>query len=262
MILISGDVVLSELTGYGPNHPLVGYHNIVAPSNISADSEAGHPASLLAYPTTYNYWRSDNDDAQAITIDASGAYDYIGIARHNFGTAGISVQVEALDGTDYVPISDDFMPGSDDPIMVVFERESRPGYRIALGAGSEPPRAAVVYLGRVLALPSRIYVGHTPAKFGRRENITTGTSDSGEYLGRVFINEYRESQIVQQNINPFFYRNHVDSWVRSREPFFFAWRPSSYPQEVGYVWRQGAADMQNQRANGMVSFSMSVRGVR
>lgn len=263
MIIISSDLVLAEVSaGYGPNHPLVGWHNVVKPTNVTASSaDSSHPASLLAYPTTYNYWEAATTSSQAITVNVSGSYDYVGIARHNFGTAGISVQVQGLIGEDWEPLTEDFIPGSNDPLMLVFSRENRDAYRLKLGGGGERHRVAVVYLGKLLTLPSRIYVGHTPVKYGRRENITTGTADSGAYLGRVFVNEWREGQIVQNNVNPSLYRAVIDPWVKSREPFFFAWRPESYPQEVGYVWRTGPCDMVNQRPNGMVQFSMNVRGI-
>lgn len=263
MIFLSGIVLSDILPGTHPNSPLVGYHNVVRANNITGPSStlSTNPERLLASTDTYSYWASSSLAEQAITIARAGAFDYVGIARHNFGTGGTSVRVEGHDGGDWVSLTTPVVPDNDDPLMLVFETEYYERYRVALLPGTLPPRAAVLYLGNVLALPSRIYVGHTPIPYSIEEDMTDGISESGDYLGRVYRNESRSGQIVQQNIDPAFYRLHMDPWVRSRDPFFFAWRPQKYPSEVGYVWRTGAAKPVNQRPNGMMQLTMNVVGV-
>jgi hypothetical protein len=44
-------------------------------------------------------------------------------------------------------------------------------------------------------------------------------------------------------------------------PFFFAWRPGSYPTEAGYVWLTDDPEPANQLANGMMQISLNVEGV-
>jgi hypothetical protein len=43
-------------------------------------------------------------------------------------------------------------------------------------------------------------------------------------------------------------------------PFFFAWRPASYPRETGYVWLTGDPVPVNQRSNGMMSVGLDYDG--
>jgi len=64
-----------------------------------------------------------------------------------------------------------------------------------------------------------------------------------------------------QNLTPDWYRNELDPIFRQRVPFFWAWYPSKYGAEVGYVWLDGEPNMSNQRSNGMVEVSMSLVGM-
>lgn len=261
MIVISQDLSLAEITGQPENHPLVGYHNAILPTQVSASSAAlNHAARLVAYPTTYDYWEAEDDGGQILTFATPGQWDYLGIARHNLGSMQIPIQVGGFDGS-WEALSEVIIPPDDEPLLIAFERATHTSYRLVMGSGEGPAQIAVCYLGNLLALQRRIYVGHTPITYGRSENMTTGTSDSGEFLGRIFVNEHRQSSITQENITPEFYREDMRPWVESRNPFFFAWRPLSYPREVGYCWRTGAANPVNQRPNGMMSLSMNVQGI-
>lgn len=256
-----GDIDLEAVTGQGANFPLVGYHTVLTPPAISADALVDHPPRLMALPSTSSYWESDSADAQQVEFAAPGAFNYIGLARHNLGSAAITLTVEGYDGMDWTALTEELEPADDSPILALWAPAEYLGYRLNFGAGEAAPRIAVAYLGNILALPRKIYVGHTPVVMGVEEVASTGTSESGEFLGRLVMSEYRATQIGQANLLPAFYRASLRPWVESRDPFFFAWRPSAYPAELGYVWRTGTANPVNQRPNGMMSISLNVRGI-
>lgn len=73
-------------------------------------------------------------------------------------------------------------------------------------------------------------------------------SESGNFLGRIVVGQSLETALSLQNITPSWYRSNMEPFVTAaREaPFFFAWRPGSYPRELGYAWlakdRQSAAE--------------------
>ena len=55
---------------------------------------------------------------------------------------------------------------------------------------------------------------------------------------------------------------HAPFIVASKEvPFFFAWRPASYPRETGFAWMTNNPKPSNQRSNGMMQISLSMGGV-
>jgi hypothetical protein len=130
-------------------------------------------------------------------------------------------------------------------------------------AGAAPPTIAVVYAGALLVLQRRIYVGHTPIPYGRSAKITNGRSESGNFLGRIVLNEKTQSAVKMQNLTPAWYRQHLDPFIAASKeaPFFFAWRPLSYPREVGYAWMTNDPQPSNARANGMMQIDLQMTGI-
>lgn len=243
MLVISGQLILQPVTPAQTDLPLIGWRNLVTATSISADSELdNYPASNLATPATHPQaeWRSATTDEQHLTIlvDSVDDVDYIGIARHNLGTAEIPVSIEVMDEGEWVEIVGEVMPGDDCPLLFRFPGRSVSQIRIRLQAGSVPPRAAVVYLGKLLVLERKVYVGHTPIPHARKANIVNGRSETGEFLGRIVLGEWSETTVPLSLISPEWFRANMAAFLKvaKETPFFFAWRPDTYPREVGFAW--------------------------
>jgi hypothetical protein len=93
--------------------------------------------------------------------------------------------------------------------------------------------------------------------------ITNARSESGNFLGRIVINEMTETSVSMQNLTPDWYRSQLDPFIRASKetPFFFAWRPGDYPNEVGYAWITDDPQPSNQRSNGMMQIDFQMRGI-
>lgn len=285
MIVISDELVLAapaQTTSPGgvtllADNPWVGWHNIVVPSNVQvdADSEINYPLINIANPSTYLFWQSaedvDSQPVQYITITPSDTSElnYIGIAGHNYGSDGIGVVIEGatdIDSSgdpDYIELTNEVMPADDSPMMFRFTKQSYLSLRIRLTLTDAAPRAAVVYCGELLVLERRLYVGHRIINYNDTTNIVTGRSEMGQFLGRLVLGEFKSTQIELQNITPQFYRQGVEPWRQSMKtrPIFFAWRPSSYPFEVGYCWAMNDMQVSNSKANGFMQASISLQGI-
>jgi len=135
--------------------------------------------------------------------------------------------------------------------------------RLKMQPGLAPPEAAVLYAGRLLILQRRVYVGHTPINYGRKTSVTNGMSESGNFLGRIVVGQSLETVLSLTNLTPSWYRSNMEPFVTAaREaPFFFAWRPGSYPREVGYAWLNNDPQPVNQRPNGMMGVELKMSGV-
>lgn len=195
-----------------------------------------------------------------MTFATPGQWDYLGIARHNLGSMQIPIQVEGFDGS-WEALIEEIIPPDDEPLLIAFERATHTSYRLVMGSGEGPAQIAVCYLGNLLGLPKYLDIGHEPIKYSRQDNMSSGRADSGDFLGRIFINQRKMGRIDQEQIPEDYYREKMDAWVRSRNPFFFAWRPSSYPREVAYLWRTGRVSPAIHLPNGMMSLSMQVEGM-
>lgn len=268
MIVISSSVVLSQTEAVDALNPRIGWRNIVTTANVTADEEADdEPVSNLGNPATYLAWRGTSIAQQSVMVALPVAQEvnYFAIAGHNLGSTGASVVFQSsTNGTDWESHAPEEVPANDHCIIHEFDPVFAQYFRLLITPGSEPPSIAVWYVGKTLVLQRRIYVGHTPLPYGRKSTISTGRSENGQFLGRVLRRETYETSVNMQNITPSWFRQNMEPFIRCArtKPFFFAWRPSQYPQEVGYAWLTDDVRMSNQRANGMVQMSFTMQAVR
>lgn len=248
------------------NSPVFGQDTIVTASNITATTaNANYPASNMANPATHNFWRGTGLSIENIVIATTGAVDYVGIAKHNLGTANIAVTIAiATDGVPtYTTVHGPFVPDDDAPIMVCFRERAATHVKITLAAGDAIPQIAVVNAGKALFSPRRVYVGVTPITLGRQSRVTNGRSEAGNFLGRIVVGQGLTTSIALKNLHPLWYRNRLDPLiVRSKEyPFFFAWRPYTYPNEIAYAWTSNDPRPVNAMANGFMQIDLELSGI-
>lgn len=250
-----------------PNNPLIGWHNVVTRSNVSADQQAATaPVSQLASPQTYNPWSGTSAAEQSVkvSLDAAEPIDYVGMAVHNLGTAGIAYNVEySANDVDWSAADSTKTPGDDGVILHVFNEQSAQYWRVRFEAGTEAPSLAVLYFGRILRSTRRIYVGHTPITLGREAEVRSGRSESGQFLGRVAKRRLYACEVSLNNLDPDWYRENFDPFAESAidDPFFFGWRPLDRPTEVAYAWAMRDIVPVNQRSNGMMQVSFPIQGL-
>lgn len=267
-VVISQNFVLTDSTPEFPvtlDHPVIGWHNIVTAANVAADNaDPDFPASNLANPATHLDWRSDASGLQyvTVTIDTVDELDYVGVAGHNFGSEQIPVSI--IDSLGNTLVEEVLLP-NDSPALFRFTAQSLAGLKIVLNAvDGQLPRAAVVYVGKLLVLERKIYVGHTPLTQARRVSVQNGRSESGKFLGRIVVGAWRETVIPLSLLSPEWYREHGgDEFlaVAAETPFFFGWRPESYPYEIGYCWLTEDPMPVPTSPSNRIAFDLKVSGI-
>ena len=135
--------------------------------------------------------------------------------------------------------------------------------RLVLQPGNAPPQAAVIYVGSLLTLPRKIWQGQTPITHGRRQRVVNGVSESGQFLGRIITTSWRETKVDLLLIDPDTYRSDIDPFLEAAQenPFFFAWRPVRYPDEVGYCWLINEPEPVNEGPSGLVALELHLQGI-
>jgi hypothetical protein len=277
VVVASGLVVLPGADGYNTDSPIVGYRNIVTSANITATTEeTGHPATLLANPATHLYWRSgagspSSDEYLTVTTGSSDDVDYLAVAAHNFGTAQATLTVEGVTAepaspADWVELAGPMIPADDGPIIFRWNPASYYAVRLHIsqsGVAGVTPQCAVLYVGLLLMLQRRIYVGHSPINYHRRATIANHRSVNGAFLGRIVLSERNLTTITINHMTPDWFRASLWPFIQSavETPFFFAWRPGTYPLESGYAWLTDDPAPNNASANGLMSISLNVEGV-
>lgn len=245
------------------NNPLIGYENLLETGSVSADSAADdNPASNVKNISTGEYWLStDSVNVQYLTMQIpAGKVNYFALAGHNLAGAELKLQRRDDPGDAWTDVTTAVIPGDNSAILWFFEdNETSVYWRLYIEpAEGVAPRIAIVYIGEVLVLQRRVYVGHAPAVYNAQSQYRTGVSQSSQYLGRVIRRQTLQFSLDQQNVEPDFYRTYIDPFRIHAEtkPFFAAWRPSKYPEEVAFCWTTRDIGLTNQSANGFIQFDI------
>lgn len=262
VVLFTADDDINE------NSPLLGWHNIVTATNVSANpiGDLSYPASNMANPLTAYEWRGDLAGG-TVTIDVAayeGELNYVAICRHNFGTLGVNVWVNVDTGAGYVEATDPVIFTDDSPVL--FRLPTLDNYvsiQLEFDAPYDVPRIAVIYVGKLTIVQRRLYVGHSPITLNRDTQIVNGMSEGGNFLGNIMTGQTTGTGVALRNLTPNWYRNEFDSLLQNNRtlPFFFLWRPATYPAEIGYAWLANDPKPSNMRANGMMQVDLTLRGV-
>jgi hypothetical protein len=275
-VVISPAYVLTGAEEASANAPLILWENLVTTASIAASSAAsGYPASNLANPSTHLLWKAADDaspsvvveETLTITVDREDPIDAVAVARHNWGSTGATIHVEELvDGDASPEVWTELIEttlADDAPVIFRLEPASRYAVRIRIEGGSDFPRAAVVYCGLLTKLPRNLYVGHIPMPFAREVDVANGMSESSEFLGRIVLGRFTANGASLKNLPAAWVRTYLRPFLVAAEeaPFFFAWRPSGYPLESGFVWLTNKPKPVNQSPNGFMSCELQFNGI-
>lgn len=266
MIVISSHLVLQAVTPLDLDLPVIGWHNVVTTTSIAADSEQpNYPVSNLANPATHLVWKSDDDAEQYLTIGADGIdpVDYVAVARHNWGSASIAVSIEGFIDGDWEEICEEVLLPDDAPALFRFHPQPLTQLRIRLKEGDAAPWAAVVYAGKLLVMERKVWVGHTPMPLGIKSSVVNNRSETGNFLGRTVLGEWRESTLPLSLLSPDWFRANMKTFLAAAvsNTFFLAWRPQSYPREVGYCWTMDDPAPAGVGPSNLYAFDLKLSGI-
>lgn len=241
MIVFSSSLVASITPAQSTLWPLFGWHNLVTISNISADQETdGFQATNLANPQTNSLWKSGSTADQYVEVTLSGAEetDYVGVARHNWGSTRVRVSIEAIlaePGSDWEEVKGETYIGDDLPTMLLFDPNFYIGVRVKLQPESVAPQAAVLYVGKSMRMPTGIPPGHSPLLDALEVELSKPMSQNGEFIGDIVLSERLQSAVDFRLIDGDWYRTNMRPFLRQRAPFFFAWSPEMHPRECVFA---------------------------
>lgn len=136
---------------------------------------------------------------------------------------------------------------------------------LQLASGSEAAQMAVIYAGILLVLERGVKadVGHIDIVHARRSNVLSGMSESGNFLGRVLVSEWRESAAEFAWFTPDWYRDNFESFVigAMTDPFFWAWNPDEYPEETAFAWIIDDIQPETDPATRRMAATISMRAI-
>lgn len=264
MLYISPSLVAQiESGGADPlSRARIGYRTVTRNATVTASSATtGFPASAIKNPLTYERWLPLSAPA-TLTIDAGAMViaDYVGIGAHTLGSTGATVTISysenGIDWTDVLHAA----PANDNAIMALFEPVLARYWRIHINRVAE---IGVVYIERALVMQRSIYGGHSPGTLSRQTEIEPSRSVTGQFLGRSIVRQGFATSYQWSNLSAAWYRANFDPFVESalRNPFFIAWRPDRFPDEVLYAWCNDDISPTNMGIRDLMQVGFSVEAV-
>jgi len=270
-LVVSGNLALGTSTTALPlTHPRIGYENLLRGSDCTistSTADIDHEGESVITGLTYDYWTPTAlPGVIAFEFTEAKDVDYCGIAAHTLSSTGNSVELQYYDAlaADWVSLGT-VQPQptyGNDVIMFLFDEVSSNIWRLIVSGGTENPALGVVYLGKTLEIERRIYGGHTPITLSKKTTIKPNKSEGGQWLGRSIVREGAGTDIALKNLTAAWVREYFQPFMEEARsyPFFWAWRPGDYPEEIGYVWTNSDIVPSNQGQADLMQVSFSVDG--
>lgn len=242
------------------NFARIGYQTYTRDSVVSASTNAtGSIVTAPANGFTYEHW-SPSVLPGWWKIDAGGpvTVNYCGIVG---GLAGIECTVQYSNDNSTWLDAGEITPQTNAPVMILFELIAARYWRVLFD--NEKPKINVIYFGEVLEMQRGLYGGHSPITLSRSTQIRPNVSNKGQWLGRSIIRNSLNTSFSWKNLTADWYRENFDLFVLSarRYPFFIAWRPHEYPEEIGYCWTQNDIIPSNTGVKDFMQVSVDVSGI-
>jgi hypothetical protein len=260
--------------GTQTNNPFALWDNkaIGATITLGLAMQPDGPAANALTPTTYDYWKpilTSTTATYRITV-TSQTFGCVGIASHNIGTLGGTVQVQRstdsgatwLDGGAGI-----VTPTDDSPIVfrMVTTGANAADWRIVVAGltAAAPLAIGVMMFGTELVFPVRFYAGFAPILSATEVDLQSNVSMGNHLLGSSVVSRGSTLDASFTYVDPAFVRGDMlpfQKHFNNGGGFFFGWRPATYASDVHYCWRNGdTLRPANDGGRDFMSFTLAMR---
>ena len=266
----------------------IGYNTILNEQSVTAStSAAGFEASAMGNAFTYELWKPSVLPA-TITIDAGtqATVDYMAFGAHSLNGCEVTLY-SSPNGIDYTERRQAIIDSRSaamflfTPVMARYWRIEILGWAVestlsldfinqVYQAGNYQAGATggayvgLLYLGRALAMQRGIYQGHTPGTLSPQVEIQPSKSEGGQWLGRSVVRRGYATDYSWKNLKADWVRAELKPFMTAAitTPFFIAWHPEEYADEVlmGWVDKPIIPSNTGPRDYMSVSFSVTAHG--
>jgi hypothetical protein len=251
-------------------HPRIGWQNRLRdldPSLITVSSEAETgPLDAPTRADTFSFWEPTALPATWVAnMGQTFDVDYVGVWGR-MGSLGLAVKAETSQdsGANWTQLGGDVLQADDAPIMFLDGVRSANAIRITIsGSSSTMPRLAIAYAGEALAMERHIYGGHAPVNLQRDTVLQQPLSRGGQFLGQTFRRLGVTGSAAFKNLTPSWYRDNIEPFVKEarRFPFFWAWQPEDFPEDVVYGWLEDDPKPAYMGDIPLMQVSFKIRGI-
>lgn len=241
------------------------YYDSIGDNFDSIVASEGTPVNCLN-DTTYDTWDLESEYGWlAIDLGSNANVDYLAIAQHNLIPNLSIIALEYWSGGTWNTAGVKIVTSSG-PQIIDFTQRTADKFRFQVWAIAPfiYPSIGVIKMGSKLIANRKIYQGHQPARYNEITRLYNKANGGNNYSGQI-----QETRSLATSIE---LTNLTSDWVRSDarllrrhisggRPFFFRWRPDTYPEESIYCWSSGDIDATNSGPKDLMSWSVNVEAL-
>ena len=244
--------------------PIVLFNSIVTELNVTAShTETGYPASAVATPFTYDFWRKPAAAVAFLDIDAGEdvTADSLGWLGSHGATPVYSLE-SSDNGADYIEVVPQAF-AIEGANVALFDAVTARYWRLNIGSTLNAYDVRNVMIGQSLEFERCIMKSHAPLPYNRVTRYTTNESGTGQFLGRSIIRQHQSTEVQMEMMSAPWSRDQFQGFVRHAEkkPFYFSWNPDKYPDEAGYVWTDEDIGISYTGDAALMTASWNMKGV-
>lgn len=241
-------------------------------SVVASSAAADHPADAAQRPNTFETWRPTALPATwRADLGQVRSVNYLGIAAHDLSTQGCTVRAQySADDSTWSNASAvqslAASPLNNSAVLLLFPAQSARYWRLLVDGAASPsvglPSLGSIYVGAILTMQRPIYGGHTPLALSRETVLVQTLSRGGQFLGQGVQRSGFMTSVAFKHLTAAWVRSTLDPFVLAARqyPYFFAWRPSDFPEDVGYVWTDKDIRPSNMGVRDFMQANWSMRG--
>lgn len=261
---------------YKRSCPIIGFLGIDNVTIQSGSTSGDFPADNLLNEFTHLRWRDDGDGRQEHVFEVFNLYfetNYVALAVHNL--QGQLIQIFGATGdspNDYVELFPETAIPSNRPMIFEFESGQYTSIRIRIdntSVGNDDFKSiAIMQVGQLLRFSRgvKIDTDHPVVTRNLKTDSLAGFSEAGQFMGKLIRNQIRESKFEFSNIpnddmtpEGFWLTYWLEDFA-AQYPFFIAWAPDDYPEDVGFGWTTGDIEPLQNPVTRRWSFAIPFRG--
>ena len=244
---------------YPLSHARILYDNLFNNAVVSLPTAQG-----IANSNTYERWRlTVANQSIIVSANSTQTINAICLGAHNLASVGATVTIATSASTSAAFIDRaNITPTTNNSIMVLLTSELTVR-RIRLTVNIATAEIGVLYAGLALVMQRPIFGGHAPVTLQNKVNYINSASENGQWLGRTINRRGYATSYKWQFITDEWYRLNFEPFVEKTNlyPFFIAWRPDLYANEVAYCWRTDDVSPTNRGgATRYIDFDLAVLG--
>lgn len=240
------------------NNPIFAHRNLGATATVTSSRSAPADAGVLnaVSGTTFDAWEPNADASVGNIIfqcDMGSAVspDFFGVVGHNaaeIGVTSIAIQYSS-DALAWATYGDPILPADMGGVCDGSYFSGQPTVRYWRVVFFSVPALAQlsvagIFIGNVITVPDRFYQGFSPVITPSEVELQSNVSVGGHLLGSSVVKRGSRMSAPFGHLPESFVRG--AAWIdfqhafNEGRPAFLAWRPTKYPQDLHYIWRDGA----------------------